>query len=152
MAPTSLFDVLTAVRDLFADALAPEGVPVFLGPPQTDDPLPKCVIVGWDGASDEGRVGSVTQAYHETSTAPRRDDNGSIVGCMWAQSGDAPFTELLSRVEAMLAACQTALRGAPRLGLDEVLWCELEGVDLFMGDAESYVVRLVFRLSFSSLV
>lgn len=152
MAPTSLFAVTVAVRDLFAAALASEGVPVFLGPPQTDDPLPRCVIVGWDGASEEGRVGSVGQQYHETSTVPRRDDNGTVTGCMWAQSGDAPFTDLLTRVETMLAACQTALRATPQLGLDELLWCELSGVDLFMGDADSNVVRLVFRLSFASLV
>ena len=151
MAPSTIFAVLTAVQGVFAAALESEGVPVFLGPPQTDDPLPRCVIIGWDGASDEGRAGNVSQQYHEIGRAAR-DDEGSIVGCMWAQSGDASFPTLLGRVEDMLDACTTALRADPRMGLPELFWCELSGVDLFMGDAESYVVRLVFRLSFKSLV
>lgn len=151
MAPTSLFRVMQALQSTFADALADDGVPVFLGPPQTDDPLPRCVIIGWDGASDEGRAGDVSQQYHEIGRAAR-DDEGSIVGCMWAQSGDATFPTLLGRVEDMLDACTSALRADPRMGLPEVFWSELSRVDLFMGDAEAYVVRLVFRLSFKSLV
>lgn len=151
MAPTSVFRVLSAAHGVFAAALAPHGVPVFLGPPQTDDPLPSCVILGWDGASDDGLAGQVGQQYAEVGRGARSDD-GFIVGCAWVQSPDVGFPELLARLQHVLGVCLSALRADPRMGLDEVFWCEFERAEVFLGDMDQFVARLAFKLRFSSIV
>lgn len=147
--PTVVLDVLDALTGTLRAAL---DCPVIDGPPDIGDPLPLAVIVGYDGDSDDGRAGGVAQEWRTLGPEASRDETGDVVCAVWAQSGDEPFWVLRSRVRGVLVAVQEVLRAAPTLDVEGLLWVQLRAADLFQGDADGNVVRLVFYVSFMSVI
>lgn len=147
--PVQMCAVLDA---LVAQLSAALDVPVIDGPPDTEAVLSVAVIVGYDGASEDGRVGGFTQSYAHLGVGGQRTETGDVVCALWAQSGDADFATLRARLAAILADVQQVLRSDPTLGLDWVQAVELGGGQLFFGDADGNAARLTFSLTYTSRV
>lgn len=141
---------IVAVIDALVDAFDALTCPVFDGPPNTQERLPVAVIVGYDGVSEEGRVGGFAQQYAHLGLAAQRDESGDVICAVWAQSGDADYATLRARVSDVVGQIQTLLRADPTLGLDWVARVELAGGDMYAGDADGNAVRLTFRLTYES--
>ena len=150
MSPTLFFDVLAALHDAVAAALP--DVPVRLGPPTDDEPTMLGVFIGWDLTADSGRAGNFGQSYHELGAGAARDDSGQIVGYAVAQSGDADYLTLCSRVSDVLDAIQDVVRADPTLGMPGgCIAPNLPAASLFLSNEGMYAAGFVFRLSYYSL-
>lgn len=145
--PVQIIGIIDALYDRLVLAL---DVPIFDGPPDTEAVLSEAVILGYDGISEEGRAGGLTQQYAHLGVGAQRDESGEVVCAVFAQSGDASYRTLRGRVLAILTDVQDVLRADPTLGLDWVQRVEFAAAELFAGDADGNAVRLAFRLSYTA--
>lgn len=127
-------------------------VPVVDGPGAGEDVYQAVVIVGYDGVSVDGRAGSWTQRYANVGPGAARDETGEVLCSVFVQSGDGSFAELRGQALGLLGDMSAAVRADPTLGVDGVLWVELAGVDLFVGDADGQAVRLAVRVGYAGRV
>lgn len=119
LVPTKLWDVHTALKDLFTEAL---DIPVIDGPVTGKTTLPKAyVLVGTDGGdtgrgenADEGATSN--QVLSNMGPGTWRDETGEITSAAWVWSGNTGFSDLRATAKNILATLESALWADPQLG------------------------------------
>ena len=152
--PTAWLRVVYAVRDCLTQAL---DTTVTVGPPMTQAYLADGLIVAGDTTSDEGAAGTFDQSYRTIGgprgAAAERDDDGSIVCEVWAQSGDDDLVPLLDRAFALMEDALDALRDDVGLGLADVLNLDLAAGQVYTGPSEhGAFVRLPFTVRYTAVI
>ncbi|MBK7823604.1 MAG: hypothetical protein IPJ61_21695 [Tessaracoccus sp.] len=152
--PTAWLRVVYAVHTCLDQVL---DTTVTIGPPLTQAYLRDGLIVAGDTTSEEGLAGDFEQSYRTIGgprgAAAERDDEGSIVCEVWAQSGDDNFTPLLDRAFALMEDALDALRDNVGLGLPDVLNLELAAGQVYAGPSEDGAfVRLPFTVHYTAVI
>lgn len=152
--PTAWLATVYAVHTALAAAL---DTTVTIGPPLTQDYLPDGLIVAGDTTSEEGLAGEFSQAYRTIGgpkgAAAERDDSGTIVCEVWAQSGDDTLTPLLDRAFGLLEDALDVLRADVGLSLPALLDLELESGAVYAGPSDQGAfVRLPFTVRYTAVI
>lgn len=152
--PTAWLRVVYVVHSALAAAL---DTTVTVGPPMTQDYLPDGLIVAGDTTSEEGMAGEFAQGYRTIGgpkgASAERDDAGTIVCEVWAQSGDDTLVPLLDRAFGLMEDALDALRADVGLGLADVLDLELSAGTVYAGPSEQGAfVRLPFTIRYTAVI
>ncbi len=104
---------------------APGMVEVFDGAPTPGFDPYEAVYIGWSGGEDDETAGTISQEYHDTGIAAKRDETLSIDYVVQAVRGDDDMSTARTRTVEILGIVETTLRATPALGLDGVLYVEV---------------------------
>ena len=115
------------VTDAIIAALqaAPGMVDVFDGAPTPGFDPYEAVYIGWSGGEDDETAGTISQEYHDTGIAAKRDETLSIDYVVQAVRGDDDMSTARTRTVEILGIVETTLRATPALGIDGVLYVEV---------------------------
>jgi hypothetical protein len=115
------------VTDAIIAALqaAPGMVEVFDGAPTPGFDPYEAVYIGWSGGEDDETAGTISQEYHDTGIAAKRDETLSIDYVVQAVRGDDDMASARTRTVEILGIVETTLRATPALGIDGVLYVEV---------------------------
>lgn len=152
--PTAWLRVVTAVHAALDAAL---DTTVTVGPPMSQDYLADGLIVAGDTTSDDGYCGEFAQNYRTVGgpfgAAAERDDSGTVVCEVWAQSGDDGLGTLLDRAFGLMEDALVALRENVGLDMADVHNLELSAGRVHSGPSEhGAFVRLPFTVRYTAVI
>ena len=115
--------ILTTLR---ADAtLTAAAVEIVDGPPIQQAYGSTVLYVGWSGEADNPTSGTISQQYHDTGTAAKRDEVVEVYCLIQTARGDDDMSTARTDATAALGAIESALRTTPALGLADVIRVEM---------------------------
>jgi len=100
-------------------------VDVFDGPPTPGFNPYEAVYIGWSGGEDDDTAGTISQEYHDTGVAAKRDETLSIDYVVQSVRGDDDMSTARTRTVEILGLVESTLRATPALGIDGVLYVEI---------------------------
>jgi hypothetical protein len=151
MSTAALPAVLSALVTLFTTAAATEGagVVVYDGPNVASTATLETITVGSDdSAPQDFQSGSESQEWR-TLGATAKTVQGLVACTVLVQSGTADVPSRRARAFAILALCETALRGDIDLTGGSIQWTGVDSITLRQQQTtDGSVVRLTFSVNY----
>jgi hypothetical protein len=128
-------------------------VEVIDGPPLESQSPPVAIYIGWRGDIEDDSAGSISQRFHDTGPAAKRDEMVDVYGVVQVVAGDDDMAAIRLEGARILGVVETALRASFSLGLADVRAIELtDGAVRQVRNGSGIGIEFDFTISASSII